>query len=174
MATSSLRNTVTEQILKYTYNPFHFYAALLQLTLSKFRICNSSACTQISDNTTKNTHDGTNIFTARIRNNVFTGVCLLPGEGRVAPFLWSQVLSRGGVPWPLVQGLFQRDGEGPPPWPLIPDSFRGCPPPVLSLVLSKVMFQVLPRGWVPLSWLGVPPPLRMGYPPPTGERGLSC
>ena len=54
--------------------------------------------------------------------NAFTGVCLNGG---------------GDTPWPLVPGSF-KVGE------------RGVPL-VLSLVLSKVLFQVMPGGDTPLG-----------------------
>ena len=93
----------------YTYNLFPFHAVPRQ---------NSeyvTAFTQISDNTTKNTHDGTNMFTAHIQrmreSNVFTGVCLLTEERDGTSSLLVPGSFQG---FPLVPGLFQRDGEGTP------------------------------------------------------------
>ena len=89
--------------------------------------------------------------------NVFTGVCLSVHRGypwSMVHGLWSLVLSGR---YSLVSGPFQ--GLLPGLW-----SFLGGYPLVLSLVLSKVLFQVLPLGRYPSQDIQAPHPRERGTP----------
>ena len=86
-------------------------------------------------------------------------VCLFT-RGGGTPGLWSQILSREGIPWSVIQGPFWGGG--------------GEVPLVLSLVLSKVMSQVLlGGGGVPQVKTGATPPSRTGL-PLKQYRGTPC